>query len=477
LEAAETREQSNTGEEVITGITLKVMNGTPGESLTPATISSRNEGLLVSCRYKLPGDANNTYRLSEKVLLRASIPPNNDTSGDIFAYSFSFLRPIPANATEIQYTLVYRGGLGAEADAVAAKVFQISPPADLYVALDVVDANDAVVGVIATPADTLSQESTWQFIDVGQSLISGPDGIKIVPEARLYATPVDLCPDPSCQSPQPLFEGYDEVVPSNKAGEDITVSEDVPGSWFTWGVRTPPGVWPATVTRTFTIQWMGTPWFFKQWIYTLNEDFTGSIEGKWINTDYAMIPFEYPRAVGPVGKAITNDRYGILIVENEFSSSKFGYECQSCSRVSSQVIFRGSAYEVESASAVQRLYDETTYPSENKSKYYSLATGDRYLYFYTNVEYSGAAYEGHEATIHAHAVGLASERGNSIYRFTDIEPWVEDCGGPNLWPSWGIPEQQSPHGLARLLVPGRGNVFVRPNSQRLLSRKTAIPAY
>ncbi|MBI5191516.1 MAG: hypothetical protein HZA22_12720, partial [Nitrospirae bacterium] len=39
-------------------------------------------------------------------------------------YTFEFPAPIPAGATDIQYTLVYRGQLGAEADAVAAKAFE-----------------------------------------------------------------------------------------------------------------------------------------------------------------------------------------------------------------------------------------------------------------------------------------------------------------------------------------------------------------
>jgi hypothetical protein len=543
-------------EESITGITLKVKNRTPGESMSsPAGCSS---SLTVSCRYRLPGAAGYTYGSSAAVPLRATIQPDNDTSSDSAAYAFAFNVPFPASATGIEYTLVYRGRLGAEDDAVAARVFRPQQASNLFVGLDVVDETGTVVGMIIKPVDALSPYDEWDYVDKESSVLA-VDGAKVIPSPALYAGIPGSTGNSGPLQVRPLFKEYDEVLPSNLESGDVTVAEDHPGTPWSWGVRVPidestlrsgvypagrviagggapfagdeflgvsyrveypgptyrwevreyPGIGPApadpfsevmvigsargrdgeTVTRTFTVECLGAPLLSRQWQFAsygvtgfplLSGTWPGSgyagsfysLRGEWVNMDYALIPLEFPRTIGAIGKAVSRDRYGMLLVSNEYNtadtegSAAWGI---GESTAKARVIFRGTVYELESAPAVSRLYGETTYASENKSKYYQLPTGDRYLYFYSTVEYSSG--ESHEATVHAHAVGLAGDRENQVYRFADIEPWGDEYGGPSVWPSRGNPDREAPHGLARIQVPGRGTVFISPNSERLIARR------
>lgn len=97
----------------ISGMKMKVKNATPNEGMADGD-------LVVSCRYKPDGEAAFHDTRSEEVHLTNLA---SDATSDS-EYTFEFADPIPSNATGKQYTLVYRGQLGAEAGAVAAKAFK-----------------------------------------------------------------------------------------------------------------------------------------------------------------------------------------------------------------------------------------------------------------------------------------------------------------------------------------------------------------
>ena len=118
VDAATTTGTDDSGNSVITGVTLKVKNSTPGEDI----YAVNNSHLVVSYRYTFNNIT--TYGKSGDVYLNGNIPSGNDTLDDTYKYSFS--TSIPSGATDIQYMLVYRGQLGLENDAVAAKAFTIS---------------------------------------------------------------------------------------------------------------------------------------------------------------------------------------------------------------------------------------------------------------------------------------------------------------------------------------------------------------
>ena len=107
----------------ISGITLKVKNNTPGENITQNSANSSH--FVVSYSYQ-DSAGNSYYGCSAPVNLNGNIFPGNDTSTDTYKYTFSFSNSIPSDATHIQYMLVYRGQLGQETDAVAAKTFKPS---------------------------------------------------------------------------------------------------------------------------------------------------------------------------------------------------------------------------------------------------------------------------------------------------------------------------------------------------------------
>ena len=94
----------------INSMTLKVKNGTVGEDMV-------NGKLVVA--YNYTDSSNNTvYGKSDVVTLTANVPTGNTTTDDTYKYTFNFSTPIPPDATDPHYMLVYRGKLGQEDDAV-----------------------------------------------------------------------------------------------------------------------------------------------------------------------------------------------------------------------------------------------------------------------------------------------------------------------------------------------------------------------
>ena len=116
---------TNNGDGDIAGITMKVINNTPTIGGTPGEIEpiggGTNDELVVSYEYKSGGAT--VYGKSSPLAFDGH---SNHT------YRFiNFTQPIPADATDKKYMLVYRGKLGAEDDAVAAHI--INPePVQLY---------------------------------------------------------------------------------------------------------------------------------------------------------------------------------------------------------------------------------------------------------------------------------------------------------------------------------------------------------
>ena len=105
----------------VTGMTLKVKNNTPDEDM----VKTDNSHLVVSYNY-MDGSQKH-FGKSGDVSLRADIPLDNTTDDDTYQYSFTFASSIPADATDEEFFLVYRGKLGAEDDAVAAKNVKLDP--------------------------------------------------------------------------------------------------------------------------------------------------------------------------------------------------------------------------------------------------------------------------------------------------------------------------------------------------------------
>ena len=108
----------------ISGITMKVKNNTPGERLSLGFMK-------IACSYNTPGTTARSYRISADTFVLGI--DSGQTTGDFPSgedFKFTFPDPIPSDATGIEYMLVFRGGLGAEADAVAGKSFK---PKDVLV--------------------------------------------------------------------------------------------------------------------------------------------------------------------------------------------------------------------------------------------------------------------------------------------------------------------------------------------------------
>jgi hypothetical protein len=106
----------------IKDIKMKVKNNTPNEAMS-STEQGKQGKLIVSYQYKnLSGDE--VYGLSSEVLVDEVI---NSGKESISEFTFTFIdsnnspSPIPSNAKDIRYWLVYRGKLGKEEDAVVGK--------------------------------------------------------------------------------------------------------------------------------------------------------------------------------------------------------------------------------------------------------------------------------------------------------------------------------------------------------------------
>ena len=92
----------------ITGITMKIMNLTPDETM--------QGDVMVAYRYKAPSATEFTYGLSN-IITGSALPYLGKGS-----YTFGFPSAIPSGASEIQYTFVFSGTLGKEEGAVIGKV-------------------------------------------------------------------------------------------------------------------------------------------------------------------------------------------------------------------------------------------------------------------------------------------------------------------------------------------------------------------
>jgi hypothetical protein len=99
-----------------TGATMKIKNNTPNEAVekTDATPGK----FVVSYQYTPSGGGDSVYGVSNEVELAESIPSGSESATE---YSFTFTDSIPADARDVEYTLVFRGKLGNEDDAVAAQ--------------------------------------------------------------------------------------------------------------------------------------------------------------------------------------------------------------------------------------------------------------------------------------------------------------------------------------------------------------------
>lgn len=109
IAVSEIKEQ--TANQTVTGVSVKLTNLTPNEEM-------KDGEFRVSYRYKLTGATEYSYGLSDPV------PSGNLTYGAEAPYQFAFPSPIPAGGNDVQYTLVFKGTLGQEVEAVAGQVFQ-----------------------------------------------------------------------------------------------------------------------------------------------------------------------------------------------------------------------------------------------------------------------------------------------------------------------------------------------------------------
>lgn len=104
VEIAEIEEQKDANG-AITGLKFKVKNLTPDEVMQDGQV-------WIAYRYKAQGSTEWTYGLSEPVT-SGSLSYQNETT-----YQVNFPNAIPSDATEIQYTYIFKGTLGTEVGAV-----------------------------------------------------------------------------------------------------------------------------------------------------------------------------------------------------------------------------------------------------------------------------------------------------------------------------------------------------------------------
>jgi hypothetical protein len=101
----------------VAGFKVQVLNTTPGEVMG-------NGQFILSYRYKPSGSAEYVYGLSSAVSSGSLAPPPNGCSR---TFSFDLSQPIPSDATETRYTMVFQGTLGQEVGAVVGKVVELAP--------------------------------------------------------------------------------------------------------------------------------------------------------------------------------------------------------------------------------------------------------------------------------------------------------------------------------------------------------------
>ncbi len=104
-------EQRDANQNII-GMNLTLMNLTTDEEMKDGKV-------WIAYQYKVQGATDFTYGLSDSPL-SGIVPYEGEAS-----YTFSFPTSIPADATDVQYTFVFKGTLGQEEGAVIGKVIRL----------------------------------------------------------------------------------------------------------------------------------------------------------------------------------------------------------------------------------------------------------------------------------------------------------------------------------------------------------------
>lgn len=117
LEAKNPRALKDSAGNVI-GAKLSIRNKTAGETMGYGKV-------VMAYQYKPFGSNDTVYGISNESSLNERIASGSDSTAE---FTFYFMSSVPVNAQDIKYFLVYRGNLGSETDAVAAKIFTIRSP-------------------------------------------------------------------------------------------------------------------------------------------------------------------------------------------------------------------------------------------------------------------------------------------------------------------------------------------------------------
>jgi hypothetical protein len=107
-----------------TGAKFKVKNNTPDEAMGTGIF-------VISYQYKPSGSDDFVYGLSSETQLNTSIGFGSESASE---FTFNFSSPIPSDAQETKYLLVYRGKLGNEEDAVVGRVIDLTSGMFIFLA-------------------------------------------------------------------------------------------------------------------------------------------------------------------------------------------------------------------------------------------------------------------------------------------------------------------------------------------------------
>lgn len=115
-------ERNEVGE--ITGLDLKAKNASKLDEGSSEIEPFGPGKIALCCKYMLPGAEEPVYSLVEDVY---TIHNAGDAiNSDYVPIHANFADPIPPKVTDLSFTLVFRGVLGREADAVAARAFKFT---------------------------------------------------------------------------------------------------------------------------------------------------------------------------------------------------------------------------------------------------------------------------------------------------------------------------------------------------------------
>ena len=115
-------ERNEVGE--ITGLDLKAKNASKLDEESPEIEPFGPGNIALCCKYIPPGAEEPVYSLVEDVY---TIHNAGDAiNSDYVPIHANFADPIPPKVTDLSFTLVFRGELGREADAVAARAFKFT---------------------------------------------------------------------------------------------------------------------------------------------------------------------------------------------------------------------------------------------------------------------------------------------------------------------------------------------------------------